>query len=175
MNEKTLSLLEDVVMRDVEVDRITWLIQKEYNMLVRSPKVMEKTQIPADQALNFMLASRVIERIADHAVGMARNLMNGDIGENLPLIQDVQQMGFSSKEVFSDAVRAIFSQELELADNVIDRHRAHRTRIEQLQRRIFDLPADEAVLLSQLLSSIERVGAYGADIGKMTLNRPYTR
>jgi phosphate uptake regulator len=174
ITERNDPILDDVILRDVEVDRITWLIQKEYNMMVRSPKLVEKTQVPLDQSLNYVLASRVIERIADHAVGMAKNLKSGDIGSSDAHIQEVQQLGFLNKDIFSDAVKALFSQEMEMADNVIDRARLHRKRIDEMQRRIFDLPADEAVLLAQLLTHIERVGAYGADIGKMTLNRSYS-
>jgi phosphate uptake regulator len=173
ITEKDIALLDDVILRDVEVDRITWLIQKEYNMLIRSPKLVDKTQVPLDQALNYVLASRVIERIADHAVGMAKHLKDGDLGSSAGHISDVQQLGYLNKDIFSDAVKALFSQEMDMADNVIDRARTYRKRIDEMQRKIFDLPADEAVLLAQLLTHIERVGAYGADIGKMTLNRSY--
>lgn len=168
------ALLDDVILRDVEVDRITWLIQKEYNMLIRSPQIAERTQDPLDEALNYVLASRVIERIADHAVGMAKNLKGGDLGSSSAHISDVQQQGFLNKDIFSEAVRSLFSQDMELADNLIDKARAYRKRIDETQRRLFDLPADEAVLLAQLLGHIERLGAYGADIGKMTLNRSYS-
>ena len=37
-------------------------------------------------------------------------------------------------------------------------------------KKVFKLPADEAVLLAYVINSIERISAYGADIAKITLN-----
>ncbi len=37
-------------------------------------------------------------------------------------------------------------------------------------KKVFKLPADEAVVLAYVINSIDRIGAYGADIAKITLN-----
>lgn len=173
MTERQESLLDDVILRDVEVDRITWLIHKEYNMLLGSPRSMEKNQMPLDQALNFLLSSRLIERVADHTVSMATHIKEGDIGTNEVLIMEVQALGLKARDIYSDSIKALFTEDLTLADSVIDKARKQRKKADELQRKLFDIPADEAVILTRLLSSIERIGAYGADIGKMTLNRSY--
>ncbi|MDG6225534.1 MAG: phosphate uptake regulator PhoU [Candidatus Thermoplasmatota archaeon] len=173
MTDRQESLLDDVILRDLEVDRITWLIHKEYNMLLVSPRSMEKNQMPLDQALNFLLSSRLIERVADHTVSMAILIKEGDIGTNEALIKEVQALGIKSRDIYSDSIKALFTEELSLADSVIDRAKKQRKKADALQRKLFDIPADEAVTLTQLLSSIDRIGAYGADIGKMTLNRSY--
>ena len=169
-----MELMDDVILRDMEADRICWLIHKEYNMISQNPKVGGKNILSSDIALNFLLASRVLERVADHSVGIAHVIKEGGETEDEKLVEKVYSEGKNAKEIFSDSIHSLFFQDLEEADNVIDRAKALNTRTETLLRRIYSLPSDEAVKLAFIVNSVERIAAYGADIGKTTLNRSYS-
>lgn len=164
------AIIEDVIMRDMEVDRINWLIQKEYNMVTMSPKIQEKTKITTEEALNYMISSRIVERVADHAVSTARYLKALPEFDDPKLAMKIYEEGTRAKRSFSNSVISLFTQDLKLADVVIDESRTISSRLEPLMKMVFKLPADEAVLMAYVINSIERIGAYGADIAKVTLN-----
>jgi phosphate uptake regulator len=170
LKEWDTDILDDVITRDMEVDRINWLIHKEYKMVTMSPKIADKTKMSNDEALNYMISSRVVERVADHAVSIARYLKMMESTEDQGLVKKIYDQGMVAKKIFSDSVISLFSRDLGLADKVIDRARDQARQLEPLMRRSFKLPADEAVLLSYVINSIDRIGSYGADIGKITLN-----
>jgi phosphate uptake regulator len=163
--------LEDVVSRDIEVDRINWLIHKEYNMLNKSPKVADRSQLSFEDALNYMLSSRIVERVADHAVAIAENLIQINDLEDKSILTPIVKQGQIAKNVFSDSLRSLFSQDVPMADKVVDRSREVKDKLEPMLRKVFKLPADEAVLMAYVINSLDRVASYGGDIGKITMNR----
>ncbi|MBN1390817.1 MAG: AbrB/MazE/SpoVT family DNA-binding domain-containing protein [Candidatus Thermoplasmatota archaeon] len=171
MKDMDAAFLEDVVIRDIEVDRINWLIQREYNMMNRSPKISEKSFTGFDDAFDHMLASRIVERVADHAVSMAENLRDLTDLEDPSLIPRIVEQGETARGIFSDSVGSLFLQDMGLADSVVDRSGELRRTLEPMMKVVFPLPADEAVVLANVINSIERIAAYGGDIGKITLNR----
>jgi len=163
-------MLDDVVLRDMEVDRINWLIHKEYNMLSMYPRMSEKANISTEDALNYMISSRLVERVADHAVSMARYMQMRESFEDPSLINAIHREGMKAKKIFTDSVVSLLSREMDLADRVIDDAREQSSSLQPLMKKVFKLPSDEAVILAYVLNSLERIGAYGADIGKITLN-----
>ncbi len=164
------AMLEDVILRDMEVDRINWLIHKEYNMVTMSPTIADKTNMTSEDALNYMISARIVERVADHAVAIARYMKMLKNLEDKGLADKIYIEGLSAKQIFTDAVLSLYSQNLKMADKVIDRARGQEKFLEPLMKRSFKVPADEAVLLSYVINSIDRIGSYGADIAKVTLN-----
>ncbi len=170
LKERNEQILDDVIMRDMDVDRINWLIQKEYHMVTMSPKVADKTKMSPEDALNYMISSRIVERIADHAVSIATYMKMVKTTDDPNLGIKIHGEGIKAKQIFSDSVISLFSQDLSLADKVIDRSKDLTQKLEPWMKKVFKLPADEAVVLAYVINSIDRIGAYGADIAKITLN-----
>ncbi|MGA1822140.1 MAG: PhoU domain-containing protein [Thermoplasmatota archaeon] len=168
------AMMEDVIARDLEADRIGWLIHKEYSMVNIFPRLSGKNMMSSNETLNLLLISRILERVADHAVGIAETAMKGDVHNQDGISESIYKEGRDAKKIFSDSIKALFSQDLNLANSVIDRSRHIKERIDPILRRVYTLPSDEAVNLAFILNSIERIAAYGADIGKAVLNRTYS-
>ena len=72
LKDRNDAMLEDVILRDIEVDRINWLIHKEFNMVTMFPTIAYKANMTTKDALNYMITARIVERVADHAVAIAR-------------------------------------------------------------------------------------------------------
>jgi len=167
-------MMDDVVVRDLEADRIGWLIHKEYSMINLFPMISRKNMISSNDSLNMLLISRILERVADHAVGIAESAQKGGVHDQDGISGKIFREGMEAKKIFSDAIQSLFSQDLDLADSVIDRSKDLKERIDPLLRKVYTLSSDDAVKLAFILNSIERIGAYGADIGKTVLNRTYS-
>ena len=164
-------LMEDVVLRDVEVDRISWLIHKEYNMINSSPRTSGRTSMLPNEVLNYLLASRAIERVADHANDMAKRLNGADFTASEAQLVKIFNEGNRAKKLFTDSVASLLSQDLKQADSVVDGSRDLKDRIDPMLKSVFKLPPDEAVLLAFILNSIDRIASYSGDIAKATLNK----
>jgi phosphate uptake regulator len=121
-----------------------------------------------------MLTSRIVERVADHAVAMAEYLIKLKETEDSTILATLEKQGALVKKIFSDSVSSLFSQDLNLANDVVDRSRELKDRLEPLLKKVFKFQADEAVLLAYVINSIDRIASYGGDIGKITLNRLVT-
>ena len=68
-----LSLAEEVSQRDDEVDRFYHFIVRQLNMAVRNRAIIEEVGLlAARDCLGYRLAVKSIERVADHAAGIAR-------------------------------------------------------------------------------------------------------
>ena len=65
-NDKDSDLAEDVGSRDNDVDKLNWLISKQFNLILKDVFFADKMGIKPQEALSFLLAARSIERIADH-------------------------------------------------------------------------------------------------------------
>ncbi|MBN1539087.1 MAG: phosphate uptake regulator PhoU [Candidatus Thermoplasmatota archaeon] len=171
MKDMEKGCFDDVILRDMEVDRIQWLIHKEYNMFNKYPKAADRPSMSFDDAFNHMLTSRIVERVADHAVSMAENLRDIEGLKDTSIVPQIVEQGEMARAIFSDSVTSLFTQDINLADNVVDRSKQLREKLEPMLKMVFKLPSDEAVRLAYVIYSIERIAAYGGDIGKITLNR----
>jgi phosphate uptake regulator len=63
----TKDALESAHDRDDEVDRLFWLINKQFHAMLRDASYAAKMAITPSQGLNYLIAARLVERTADHA------------------------------------------------------------------------------------------------------------
>ena len=69
-------LAEDVFKRDNEVDRLHWLIARQNNIILQNVSFAEKMRVTIELAATSFLISRIIERIGDHVIRIAKNTTN---------------------------------------------------------------------------------------------------
>jgi phosphate uptake regulator len=67
-------LVTDIINRDTEVDRLQWLISRQYHLLLQDPTLSEKMHVSLKQALNYYIVSRTLERVGDHGVRFATHI-----------------------------------------------------------------------------------------------------
>ncbi len=69
------SLAEDVIKRDIDADRLNWLIARQTNMIMLHASLSRKMGISPDLAMHYYILSRIIERVGDHAVRIAEHTL----------------------------------------------------------------------------------------------------
>ena len=67
------TLAEDVIARDMDADRLNWLIARQTNMIMQNASLSRKMGISTSLAMHYYMISRIIERVGDHAVRIAEN------------------------------------------------------------------------------------------------------
>jgi phosphate uptake regulator len=157
--------------RDSEVDRLYWLINKQYHSLLRDARLAERLEMTSNQALNFLLVARLIERTADHAKRISDNAADlKGVTIEASLLKKLHKLDEDSITIFRDAITAFFKRDPKAANQAIDRadkiHSAKRSMVHE----IMELKGPSAVALAYILESVERTASYGSDIAEIAIN-----
>ncbi len=169
--ELDVHLAEDVISRDAEVDRLNWLIARQYNLLLRDVRFAEKMGTPREQAIFFLLISRTIERIGDHAHRIAEQV--GDLkraGAEPKLMAGVTKHSEAVMKILDDAMAALLTKDAAQAHGCIRRAVGFLSDLERLSGKMTGLPGDVALPMGAVLDSLGRTGHYTKDVGELVIN-----
>jgi len=157
--------------RDSEVDRLYWLINKQYHTLLRDARLSSRLEMTSSQALNYLLVARIAERTADHAVRIAENAAELKGTRVDPaVVRKVQKLADESLGIFKDAMSAFFKRDAAAANAVVDRAEKVHAAKRALVHEIMELKGPSAVALAYILESVERTASYGSDVGEVAIN-----
>ncbi len=163
-------LAKDVIERDSDVDRLYWMITKHYNMIMANLRLIDNLEITRERSLGYMLVSRAMERIGDHAVRIARNAMILSDGFKKGLKQDIKKESELSMEILNCAAESFFDEDLKKANESIDM----RDKLEKMNDKLMKVVKEERKVdvtpLSYTLESISRTGSYATDISEISIN-----
>ncbi len=158
--------------RDAEVDRLYWLVNKQYHAILRDSQYATDMGINANQALNFLLVARLLERTADHADRIARESVQLTGGKISPAFLDrLEKQGRQATDKFQNALQTFFRKDGKQANEIIEASR----RIQESQRKLIrdasEFGGESVAHLVFIIESIGRTAAYAADICEVTINR----
>jgi phosphate uptake regulator len=162
--------LPSVLARDDEVDRIFWLVFKQHHLVLRDPRFAGKIEMTPQRSLGYMLAARIFERVADHACVIARS--SADLKGALPksIAEGLREAGKDALELLDRAFQCFVGAAGDQAHEVIEQVRPFEKRVANLRESIGGLKGRQAVALAYVLESIERTGAYAADLAELAIN-----
>lgn len=157
--------------RDDEVDRLYWMVNKQYHAILRDPTYAQKMELNPSQALNYLLTARVVERTADHALRIAKNveaMRSDDIGAKLG--HRVEKQARRAVQLFSDALSSFHKQDDEAANRIIEDVRSFKSAQETLVRESLSLGGASMLHVTSAMESIGRTAAYAADVAELAIN-----
>jgi phosphate uptake regulator len=164
-------LLADVVQRDNDVDRLHWLIARQFNLVLSDPNLAREMKITLPTGANYYVLSRVIERIGDHGVRVAENAgrlmdtrLDGALKAGLREAMD------QALALFSKGVEAFFSEDLEASHRIIGSVAPLEARCSELEAIAQHHKGEVANTLGSIIGSIRRIGEYTEDICENTIN-----
>lgn len=164
--------LEGVILeRDDEVDRLYWMVNKQYHAILRDPTYAQKMGLNSSQALNYLLAARVIERTADHAIRIAQNaqaMRGDDIGAKLS--HKVEKQARRAVQLFADSLTAFHKQDVVAANRIIGEAHAFKSGQDAIIRESLSLGGESMLHVAYALESVGRTAAYAADIAETAIN-----
>ncbi len=165
-------LLQDVINKDEEVDKLHWMICKQYNKLLDDVYFAEKMGLTPKEALGFLLASNSIERIADHTTKIAHNTKNLIGKEQIPIADEIISLGDKVIELLNDAINGLYRSKFELADNVLENSKVVEEEIYQMKHTIASYVDDPQILVAvaYIVDSLFRILSYSKDIAETTID-----
>ncbi len=164
--------------RDDEVDRYGWLVERVLTLRLAPETLGEYPKSVGDHPLYYLLLSRYLERVADHAVKIA------DVHERLAGVRLPARFTSALADLHGQILRALEAAvdvaehpDSARANEVIDTtealHQTQETLREGLlaRARPADLTPAAAAGLGFVLESLDRTVAYAQDIAEIGLDR----
>ena len=163
-------LARNVVARDVEVDRLYFLLVRILRTVVQNPGLGERLGVRAIDCLDYRLMASLVESIGDLAVEVAEKAV--ELGEGLskeisePLLR-LHDAVFRSHE---RALEAVFSRDVGVAESV----RAERGRVEEMLGGVEDVASGTGGAGACVLAVAGLVGRIfdcGVDVADLVMRR----
>lgn len=165
-------IAKDVIERDREVDRLHWFVEKQVNSALRDARVLTSLAVTLPDCSTYLLASRTMERIADHAVRIAETVTI--LGrERIPerLVSELDRMAAAAATALADALDCLDSRDIQKANEVVDAAHKLTEERDSILHQLTSKHGRLAVGLAYVLESLERSAFYASDLAEIAINR----
>jgi phosphate uptake regulator len=174
LSENNTDLAMAVIRSDDEVDRFSLYILRNLVIASQNERILKEIGLksPAD-CISYHVAVKSIERIADHATGIA--MKSEKIQQKLPdkVFEKVQEMSEMSLTILNDSVEAFLRKDYYLADSIVDRSASVRSLEEEIISLIDSekIKDSDIVNLKLILEDVRRTAERSSDIAEAALNQ----
>lgn len=171
LQAKDTLLAQDVVSRDNDVDRLHWLLARQYNIILQNVTLAEKMNLTVGMASTCFLIGRIMERIADHVVKITHyipNIIDAKIDQKV-----IDQMLSSSSlalSIFNKSLTAFFKKDITASNETIESVKQLETLCESINTLILKQKGSIVLSIGYMVDSIRRIGEYAEDISENVIN-----
>jgi phosphate uptake regulator len=165
------AIARDVVERDWEIDRLHWFVGKQVTTALRDARALSSIGLTLPECATYLLASRVLERIADHAVRIATTVEI--LGRERPppnLVGELDRLSASAAKGLSEALESLEQKDIARANAVLDEASRTPPEREKILHQLSSKRGRVAVALAYVLESLERSALYASDLAEIAIN-----
>lgn len=152
IKESDMELLESVVQRDDEVDRYHLYVFRETNGK------------GGDGTAFLLIFSRILERIADHAVSASKTWRRSRTRKSSEVLENFME---ETRNLFEDAIKVTYSPEFRAINEIIDRKDVIA---ERKQGILAGSRGSDSTIVSSVVEDFSRIGFYSTDIAELSLD-----
>jgi phosphate uptake regulator len=168
-NDKKLA--EDVLLRDNEIDRLHWLVARQHNIILQNVSFAEKMGITIELSTTSFLISRIIERIGDHVIRLAKNAINlADKKIDDSLIEKLDSTSYMALDIFNKSITSFLRKDVKSANDTIELVAKLETKCKEINKFALKQKGEYIISLGYAVESIRRIGEYSADISENVIN-----
>ena len=164
-------LAKDVIATDNEVNRFHLYIIRQLKMAIQNPRIITEIGLkkPKD-CLGYRLVTKMVERTADHATNISKNVLLLKKQLDKEFLQTIQEMNGVAISSFETAIESLFRLDFDLAESVI----AKANKIVSLEKKALlsskETDVEEIANLRLVIESVRRIAEYSMDIAEIVLN-----
>lgn len=161
------SLAEEVLKEDDSIDRVYFYVNRLINMVASG-----RLESPEDggpvELLIYRSVAKLLERIGDHAMNIARSARELAEAE---IPKSVHDLCVETMIAYKGSIEALFNKDPRYVQDV-SRHveKSKQKEKEIVEGTMKHLKPGELILLKLLLESIRRIGEYSKDIAELALD-----
>ena len=165
------ALADNVIARDMDVDRLNWLIARQTNMILQNASLSRKMGISTSMAMHYYMLSRIVERIGDHAVRIAENTTQISDGElDKKILAAIKKASSLSMENFDRSIISFFNADMKDANRNIESIHALEMICGDIDNMALKQKTLVAIHVGYIVESIRRAGEYSGDISETVIN-----
>lgn len=172
LRENNSELAEEVIKSDDEVDRFSFYIVRQLKIAIKNEHLLKEIGLEeARNCLGYRLIAKSVERVADHAGIIAKDIIDMKQPLNKEAVEKIDAMCTFALEVLDDACLSMFKRDYEAADRAIEKAR----KIDEMEKgilRTVTKPRDvsETYRIKLITENVRRVAEYASDIAEIVLN-----
>lgn len=164
-------LAKEVIKSDDEVDRFSLYILRNLVLATQNGRILREMGMkhPSD-ILGYRVVVKSIERVADHATGIAEHVIS--LTQKIPKdsLDRIQKMSEHALAVMGDSVESLLRRDYHLADKTVDNSDKIRLLEAEAIAAIERDKVQDITTLKLALENIRRTAEYASDIAEAALN-----
>jgi phosphate uptake regulator len=164
-------LASDVRATDYEVNRFHLYIIRQLKIAIQNPRIITEIGLKnSKDCLGYRLITKMVERTADHATNIAKNVQQLKRQLDEDFLQTIQEMNQVAISFFETSIESLFRRDYYLAESVI----AKANTIVELEKKALlsskETNIEEAANIRLIIESVRRIAEYSMDIAEIVLN-----
>jgi phosphate uptake regulator len=176
LTELNHEMAETVIKSDDEVDRFSLYILRNLVIATQNERILQEIGLrkPSD-CLSYRVAVKSIERIADHASGIADKCIAIKNKIDKVILQQIESMSKRSLALITDSVEAFLRRDYSLADSIVDKANDTRLVENEVLSHIENIESSssgsETLNIKLILEDIRRTAEHASDIAEAAMNQ----
>ena len=171
LDSRNKKIVEEIMLRDSDVDRLHWLVARQLNIMLQDISLAEKMNTSLSMAYTCFLISRIIERMGDHVVRIAKNINNiSDVRLDKKIEQKIQISSDLALEIFNRSIGSFFRKDINSANKNIASVQRLEILCEEINSIASKYDGSIAISIGYIAESIRRIGEYAEDISETAIN-----
>lgn len=171
LETKNKKIGEEISLRDNDVDRLHWLVARQYNMILQNINLAKKMNITVALTSTYFLISRIIERMGDHVVRIAQNIPNLIEGNlDREILYKIESASSLALNIFNKCIGSFFRKDLVESNKNIETVKKLEVLCEQIKTMASNQEGEIAISIGYIIESIRRIGEYAEDISETSIN-----
>lgn len=172
VREDNLELAREVIDSDDEVDRFGFYIIRQLKIAISNEYMLKDMGFTnARQCLGYRLIVKNIERTGDHAVLIAKDLLEFKKSVRKEAMEKINDIYVFATSVLDQACLALFKDDFVQAEHAIKK----ASEISRYEKRILESiksikDEEEAYRIRRMSENITRIAEYASDIAEIVLN-----
>ena len=168
--EGDVHLAKNVVARDNEVNRLYFLLVRVLRTVIQNPGLSEKLGILPIDCLDYRLTASLVESIGDQSACIGEKVITlGGTKMAESLSQLVMKFHTVAYESHENAINAVFSRDVSLAESVRAKMENVATMFHEIETVARDQPAEIGPHILAVASSINRICDNSLDIADLVM------
>ena len=172
IREQNIELANEVINSDDEVDRFGFYIIRQLKIAIQNEHMLKEMGFKNSRDfLGYRLVVKNIERTGDHAVIIAKDLLEFKKPIKKDSLSKIQDMSEFALSVMDDACLALFKEDFSQAEQIIKK----TTDITKYEKKVLDSTKsikddEELYRIRRMTENIRRIAEYASDIAEIVLN-----
>jgi len=165
-------LAHTVVERDEDVDRLYFLLVRVVRAALTDPAIAEKLSATPIDCLDYRILASFIENFADYATDIAESTWPRLKGKDTDgIVRSIDKAGSVLNRMHKDAVEAVFTRNLALAQEVANLYSDANASIRTAERGLVNAKPDTIDRLATAVSALKAMSGINVDIADLAVTR----